>query len=64
MTINLDVAALLQGRVSIETVRSWRAGRRKAPPWAIAVLQEILRTRGRGMLEMADQLENEKKNIP
>jgi hypothetical protein len=27
-------------------------------------LAGILRTRGRGMLEMADQLENEKKIIP
>jgi len=38
-----------------------RAGRRAAAPWAIAALQEILRTRGKSMLEIADQLENEKK---
>jgi hypothetical protein len=61
MAINLEASALLQGRVRPETVRDWRRGRRKAPAWAIALVQEILRSRGRDMLEIADQLENDKK---
>jgi hypothetical protein len=36
-------------------------GRRPPPLWAIEVLQEFLRSRGRNMLEVADQLENERQ---
>jgi hypothetical protein len=57
--INLETSALLQGRARPETVRDWRRGRRRAPLWAIDVVQEALRSRGRNMLEIADQLKNE-----
>ena len=59
--IDLETSALLQGRARPETIRDWRRGRRRTPIWAIEVLQEFLRSRGRDMLEIADQLENERQ---
>jgi len=60
-TINLDMEQMLQGRARPLTIRDWRRGRRRPPSWALDVLQEFLRSRGRSLLEMADQLENEKQ---
>jgi hypothetical protein len=50
---------MLQGRARPLTIRDWRRGRRRPPSWALDILQEFLRSRGRNMLEIADQLENE-----
>jgi hypothetical protein len=52
---------LLGGRAAIRTVLDWRRGRRRPPIWAIEVLQDALRSRGRNMLEIADQLEEERQ---
>ena len=59
--IDLETSALLQGRARPETVRDWRRGRRRAPLWAIDIIQETLRSRARNMLELADQLANERQ---
>jgi hypothetical protein len=51
---------LLGYRVSSHTIRKWRNGQRNPPQWAVDILAEYLRTRARKMLEIADQLENQK----
>jgi hypothetical protein len=54
------MANLLGGRAAARSIIDWRRGRYHPPIWAIDVLQEFLRTQGRKMLEVADQLEHEK----
>ena len=50
---------LLGGRAAIRTVLDWRRGRRRAPIWAIEVLQEALKARVRRETECINELENE-----
>ena len=54
------MAELLGGRAAVRTVLDWRRGRRRAPIWAIEVLQEALKARVRRETECIDELENEK----
>jgi hypothetical protein len=35
-----DLRALFQNRVSVETIRQWRSGRREMPQWAIDCLHD------------------------
>jgi hypothetical protein len=51
---------LLGYRVTSDTIRRWRNGRRKPPQWAIDMLAEHLRNRAREYLDAADRLEKEK----
>jgi hypothetical protein len=54
------MAELLGGRAAVRTILDWRRGRRKAPVWAMEVLQEALRTRVRREIHSIEELEKEK----
>jgi hypothetical protein len=54
------MAELLGGRAAIRTVLDWRRGRRRAPIWAIEVLQEALRARVQRETQSIEELEQEK----
>jgi hypothetical protein len=54
------MAELLNGRAAIRTILDWRRGRRKAPVWAMEVLQEALRDRVRREMHSIEELEKEK----
>jgi hypothetical protein len=54
------MADLLGGRAAVRTILDWRRGRRKAPMWAIDVLQEALRDRVRKEMHPIEELEKEK----
>jgi hypothetical protein len=51
---------LLGGRAAVRTILDWRRGRRKAPVWAIDVLQEALRNRVQRETQSIEELEKEK----
>jgi hypothetical protein len=54
------MANLLGGKAAVRTIIDWRRGRYKPPLWAIDVLQDVLRSRAKLMLESAEELEKEK----
>jgi hypothetical protein len=54
------MAELLGGRAAVRTILDWRRGRRRAPLWAIAVLQDALRARVRLETQLIEELEKEK----
>jgi hypothetical protein len=54
------MAELLGGRAAVRTILDWRRGRRKAPVWAIEVLQEALKARVRRETQSIEELETEK----
>jgi hypothetical protein len=54
------MAELLGGRAAVRTILAWRRGRRKAPVWAIEVLQDALRDRVRRETQSIEDLEKEK----
>ena len=51
---------LLGSRAAVRTILDWRRGRRKAPVWAIEVLQDALRARVRLETQLIEELEKEK----
>lgn len=57
--INDAGAALLEGRIPPETIRSWRRSKSKAPVWAIDTLVRHLRHKGEEMLAAASELSAE-----
>ena len=54
------MAQLLGGRAAVRTVLDWRQGRRKAPVWAMEVLQEALKGRVQREMHSIEELEKEK----
>jgi hypothetical protein len=53
------MAQLLGGRAAVRTVLDWRQGRRKAPVWAMEVLQEALKGRVQREMHSIEELEKE-----
>jgi hypothetical protein len=54
------MAELLGGRAALRAILDWRRGRRKAPVWAIEVLQNALKVRVRRETQSIEELEKEK----
>jgi hypothetical protein len=54
------MADLLGGRAAVRTILDWRRGRRKAPVWAMDVLQEALRDRVRRETQSIEELEKKR----
>ena len=52
---------MLGRRVSWQTVKHWRAGRRSMPPWAKAVLAQKAKEKAAALLHVAALLEDEKR---
>jgi hypothetical protein len=51
---------LLGDRAAVRTILDTRRGRRRAPIWAIEVLQEALKPRVRRQMHSTEELEKEK----
>ncbi len=56
-----DAAALLDNRVSRHVCLNWRAGRRRAPQWALQLLARKIRERATHATDLANHLDAQKE---